>query len=431
MKQKLRNIVGPFFLMIMCPPLILLFWYTNSVLKGSFSTLWQQILSNGFLTTLLEIWRPYFLGTPTAWKIIAIFGVVQICFMKFLPGKIFKGPPSPKGYVPIYKANGVLAFGTTMFLFLFCSSVIHLFPATILYDNLGGILGALNIFSLCFCLLLYVKGRFFPTSQDHGITGNVLFDYYWGTELYPRFLGINVKMFTNCRFGMMGWGLLLLSYAFKQQELYGLSNAMVVAVALQFVYLTKFYIWETGYLQSLDIMHDRAGFYICWGCLVWVPAIYTSPTMYLVHHPNHLSEWLATLLLVGGTAAILINFTADRQKQKFRASEGTLRIWGKEPRYTVAQYKLASGDAKRSLLLASGWWGIARHFHYLPEIMGALCWSLPALFGSFIPYFYVCFLVILLLDRAHRDDKRCAAKYGEYWDQHCEKVPYKILPFVF
>ncbi|KAF5807426.1 putative 7-dehydrocholesterol reductase [Helianthus annuus] len=35
----------------------------------------------------------------------------------------------------------------------------------------------------------------------------------------------------------------------------------------------------------MDIAHDRAGFYICWGCLVWVPSIYTSPGMYLVNHP--------------------------------------------------------------------------------------------------------------------------------------------------
>jgi 7-dehydrocholesterol reductase len=33
-------------------------------------------------------------------------------------------------------------------------------------------------------------------------------------------------------------------------------------------YLVKFYMWETGYWGSMDIQHDRAGYYICWGCLV-------------------------------------------------------------------------------------------------------------------------------------------------------------------
>ena len=31
--------------------------------------------------------------------------------------------------------------------------------------------------------------------------------------------------------------------------------------------------WETGYWGSMDIMHDRAGYYICWGCLVRSPAL--------------------------------------------------------------------------------------------------------------------------------------------------------------
>jgi Ergosterol biosynthesis ERG4/ERG24 family len=39
--------------------------------------------------------------------------------------------------------------------------------------------------------------------------------------------------------------------------------------------------WETGYWGTMDIMHDRAGYYICWGCLVWVPSVYTSPALFL------------------------------------------------------------------------------------------------------------------------------------------------------
>ncbi|KAI3964904.1 hypothetical protein MKW92_043563 [Papaver armeniacum] len=29
-------------------------------------------------------------------------------------------------------------------------------------------------------------------------------------------------------------------------------------------------------------------YHTCWGCLVWVPSIYTSPGMYLVNHPVNL-----------------------------------------------------------------------------------------------------------------------------------------------
>ena len=30
-----------------------------------------------------------------------------------------------------------------------------------------------------------------------------------------------------------------------------------------------------GYMRSIDIIVDRAGWEIQWGCLVWVPAVYT------------------------------------------------------------------------------------------------------------------------------------------------------------
>jgi 7-dehydrocholesterol reductase len=84
-----------------------------------------------------------------------------------------------------------------------------------------------------------------------------------------------------------------------------------------------------------------------------------------------------------------------------------------------------------SLLLASGWWGVARHFHYVPEIMLALTWSLAAGFIHFIPYVYVVYLTILLTDRATRDDLRCRRKYGTSWEEYCRRVPWKILPGVY
>ena len=34
---------------------------------------------------------------------------------------------------------------------------------------------------------------------------------------------------------------------------------MIVCVVTQLIYLTKFFLWETGYLCTLDIIHDRFG----------------------------------------------------------------------------------------------------------------------------------------------------------------------------
>ncbi|KAH9667877.1 7-dehydrocholesterol reductase [Citrus sinensis] len=160
-----------------------------------------------------------------------------------------------------------------------------------------------------------------------------------------------------------------------------------------------------------DAIPTVAGFYICWGCLVWVPSVYTSPGMYLVNHPVHLGTQLALFILAAGILCIYINYDCDRQRQEFRRTNGRCLVWGKAPSKIVASYTTSSGETKQSLLLTSGWWGLARHFHYVPEILAAFFWTVPALFNHFLPYFYVIFLTILLFDRAKRDDDRCRSKF--------------------
>ena len=55
-----------------------------------------------------------------------------------------------------------------------------------------------------------------------------------------------------------------------------------------------------------------------------------------------------------GVACIYINYDADRQRQEFRASGGTLKVWGASPKIIKAQYVTGAGETKTSLLLASG-----------------------------------------------------------------------------
>lgn len=293
-------------------------------------------------------------------------------------------------------------------------------------------MASLNVFALVFCFFLYLKGIFFPSGADSGSTGNFVFDYYWGTELYPRILGWDVKMWTNCRFGMMGWPLLLLCFVDKQMQLRGsLGSGLAVSVIIQLIYITKFFWWETGYLSSIDIMHDRAGFYICWGCMAFLPCVYTAHSLFLVEHAPELSNGLALAILAFGVFSVFINYDSDRQRQQFRANNGNYTIWGKKARKLVAKYRTEKGEERESLLLLSGYWSWARHFHYVPEIAASLAWCMPALTTAALPYFYaVPYLCLLLTDRAFRDDARCKEKYGKYWEQYCRAVPFKIIPGV-
>ncbi|XP_039115811.1 7-dehydrocholesterol reductase-like [Dioscorea cayenensis subsp. rotundata] len=76
-----------------------------------------------------------------------------------------------------------------------------IFNPAIVYDHLGEIYSALVTGSLVFCVFLYIKGHLAPSSSDSGSSGNVIIDFYWGMELYPR-IGkhFDIKVFTNCRF---------------------------------------------------------------------------------------------------------------------------------------------------------------------------------------------------------------------------------------
>jgi len=169
----------------------------------------------------------------------------------------------------------------------------------------------------------------------------------------------------------------------------------------------------------------------CWGCLVWVPSIYTSHSLYLTMHPNDLGLPLFSAIVLLGVLSIYVNYNADYQKELIRNTNADCTIWGSKPNVIKATYVTSEGEQKKSLLLASGWWGVSRHFHYIPEIAAAFFWTVPALFSNILPYFYVAFLVPLLTHRSVRDDKRCLEKYGVYWKEYCKRVPYKIIPFVF
>lgn len=428
----LRHLVVPLGIILLAPPFMMVTWYAHVHLDGSLLALARWIGEEGFFTVVFgNIWGPVFLGSPTAWAILGGYAAVQALFMRLLPGQRYEGPPTRSGHVPVYKQNGLLAFGLTMALFVGLSWGLGWFSPSVLYHRFGELLGALNLFSLLFCGALYLKGRLAPSPGEHNRSGNPLFDYYWGIELYPRVWGLDIKMLTNCRLAMMGWPLLIVSYAAAQHELHGITDGMVVAVALQLIYIAKFFWWEPGYMRSLDIMHDRAGFYIVWGVLVWLPMVYTGGTFYLVANPLQLGWPLSIGLFVLGVAGIFINYFADEQRQRVRATGGKTKVWGKEPEIIIGHYTTEDGEARQSLLLANGWWGIARHFHYVPELTAAFCWTAVVGFRALLPWFYFIFLVILLFDRSVRDDKRCAEKYGADWELYRKKVPYRIIPGVF
>lgn len=153
--------------------------------------------------------------------------------------------------------------------------------------------------------------------------------------------------------------------------------------------------------------------------------------MYLTERPFQHSTTYSVSVLCVGLFAVWANYSADWQRQRVRAANGETTVWGKEPVIVPAKYVTGDGKTRSSFLLASGWWGISRHFNYVLELTLALCWCLPSGNQSILGYVYFCFLTILLVDRAYRDELRCAEKYGDAYVKYCKLVPYKMVPFLY
>ncbi|KAH9489614.1 7-dehydrocholesterol reductase [Bulinus truncatus] len=437
MMQPLRKFLDqtllPIILIASIPNLVIVIWYTIVHCDGSYLKMTSVLAEKSVLYGLAHMWSLTRSPSPFIVISLLLFCVYALAMMKILPGKTVYGPVTPKGNIPVYTDNGFLYFVITMGLFWTLTLLLRPFgiSPSVYYDRFDEILITLNAFSFIFCAVLYLKGKLAPSSTDSGSSGNIIFDYYWGMELYPRIFGFDVKVFTNCRFGLMFWALMVCVHAIKSYELHGFVDSMFVSALLQIIYLAKFYWWEAGYFSTIDIILDRAGFYICWGCLVYVPGMYTSITFYLVTHPVRLGFALSSALIILGLLSIYANYEADAQKQKVRRTNGECLIWGQKPEIIRASYQLENGGTKESILLASGFWGMSRHFHYVPELMLSLLWSLPALFDNILPYSYVIYLTILLMHRSFRDEEKCSGKYGRFWSLYCTKVPYRVIPNLF
>lgn len=180
------------FLLIAAPPLLILYLYYAIVHgDGSVAFLLQLWTKDGFIRTTVSVASPYFLGSRFAWKVLGCYAAFELILMRVLPGQNKSGPPSPTGHVPVYRANGTQAYCVTLATFGLLTYLGVIDPGLV-YDHLGEILGALNISAIVLCLLLYFKGKYLPSNSDASVSGSLIFDYYWGTELYPRILGKSV-----------------------------------------------------------------------------------------------------------------------------------------------------------------------------------------------------------------------------------------------
>jgi len=198
---------------------------------------------------------------------------------------------------------------------------------------------------------------------------------------------------------------------------------MAVYQILTLLYILDYFWVEAKMTSTWDMIAENFGLMLVWGDFVFIP-FYFSLQAWCLLEGGGVSTWPQLVLCFGIFVLGYCVFRgANSQKDGYKTYGAKFKIWGK-PVETVG-----------GRLLVSGFWGIARHSNYLGDILIAIgfsspCWGVWGLKGL-LGWAYPTYLTILLLWRERRDDERCAQKYTKIWKEYCDRVPYRILPFVY
>ena len=343
----------------------------------------------------------------------------QLALYGTLPGGMVAGVRLADGTRLSYRLNGWSAFWVTLGVAGVAAAMGWL-PATTAHDQFGPLLTTANIAAFLLGLLLLALGR---RTRDARTSGSVLRDFVAGVALNPRLGWLDVKFFCESRPGLLLWLLFDVSFAASQWHRHQrVTLPMLLVLAFQLLYVADYFFHERAILSTWDIRHERFGWALAWGDLVWVPFVYSLQAHYLVDHAHELAAPTATAIVALDVVGYVIFRGANLQKHRFRENPAAL-IGGRPAEFI----RTARGE----LLLTSGWWRRARHANYLGDLLMAIAWSLPTGFRHALPWVYPIFLAALLVHRERRDHAACLAKYGTDWVAYCEKVPWRIVPGVY
>jgi protein-S-isoprenylcysteine O-methyltransferase Ste14 len=259
------------------------------------------------------------------------------------------------------------------------------------------------------------------------VSSNLAADLYLGRLANPQWGGgrLDAKMWLYL-VGATMLELNLLSFAAHHLATHAdaPNPGVFLSVGLFSFFVMEYLFFEEVHLYTYDFMAERVGFKLGWGCLVFYPFFYgvglwnTAP----LEDPRWPAwAWpLVALVFFTGWA-----FARGANMQKF---------WFKRDRTKKAFGVLAPTvltDGERHVL-AGGFWGLSRHINYLGEMLMATGLALATGHpGTWQVWLYPLYYVALLVPRQVDDDKRCAAKYGPLWQQYVQRVPWRIIPFVY
>ncbi|KAK2761147.1 7-dehydrocholesterol reductase [Arachnomyces sp. PD_36] len=338
--------------LISAPSFVLFLSASLKFFDGSISQSLQEVWTDG-----LKSFVSGYFPQPSIKGFLAYgsWFAFQALLYSILPGKIYDGQPTPGGHVLRYSINGLLSFFVTIAVALWAGQGGFVDPAWVARNWQHLLIGA-NLFGVALSSFMYLKASVAPSKpRDTRFSGSFIHDFFAGCELNPRW-GENwdIKLFHVGRPGMNAWVVVDLSFAAMQYQDYGhISNSMMIAIFFHVIYVIDFFYNEDWYLKTIDIHHDHFGFYLSWGCAVWLPMIYTIQAQYLASHPIQLSTIGAALTLTIGLGGYTLFRCANHQKYLARKTNGKCQIWGSKAEVMKCSYKTSDGGHYQHFILAA------------------------------------------------------------------------------
>ncbi|CAG8948904.1 hypothetical protein HYFRA_00002030, partial [Hymenoscyphus fraxineus] len=429
------NTLGSLSIIVSAPILLVLNDNAVSHFDGSLKLAIQDLSRDLFQNGLFHNLK-FALHLPswTATLVYTLWVLFQAALYILLPGNIGYGQPTPAGNILPYKTNGILVYLVTQITFLCLYIGAGLDSLAFIADNRHDLASAASAYGLLISIICQVKAHFLPSPQgEPKFSGNFIHDFFVGIELNPRIGELfDLKFFHIGRLGMLAWPLTNLSFIALQYKTLGyLTNSILITNFLQFLLIIDQSFNEDWYIRTMDIAHDHFGFNFAWGSSVFLPALYSIQIQYLARHPITLSTTNALIILALGLIGFTIFRGTNHQKDIVRRTNGKCNIFGKPARYLRCKYMTTDGKQRESLLVYSGWWGLARHANYLGELILTFAMCAPCGFNHILPWTYSFFIVGILFHRMLRVDANCARKYGENWDRYCDLVKWRVIPGVW
>ena len=240
---------------------------------------------------------------------------------------------------------------------------------------------------------------------------------------------VDVKMFMYI-FGGTLLALNAVSSAAYHHGLYGAASnlGLLLHTAMWLWFVADYFCFERVQLFTFDIFEERLGFKLIVGCIAVYPCLYPVALWGTAALPAPEIDAVWTPIWLGGSAAIFLlgwAITRGANYQKYTFKQHPQRVflgWVKPVTVT---------DGERTIL-ASGFWGAARHMNYTGEILEALGMALAL--GHFLnpwAWAYFVYLTIFFIVRERIDDRRCADKYGALWARYRARVPHRLVPGIY